>query len=124
MYQIKLRVWDKTKERWSTMEELLSEIPVSTTVGAPSVLSCGGENYEIQLFVGLLDKNGGEIYAGDIVDLQNHPFEGPIKINGVYEVGYNERMELCCGSLLLHRVLPYIAVIGNVHDNPEFLMTT
>lgn len=69
------------------------------------------------------DRDGNEVYEGDIVDLRDHPFEGPMKINGMYEVGYNERMELCCGSLLLHRELPYITVIGNVHDNPELLQT-
>jgi len=72
-------------------------------------------------YSGLNDKNGKWIYEGDLAEIRNHPFEGSIKIDGVYEIGYNERMELCCGSLLLHRVLPYITVVGNVHDNPELM---
>ena len=91
----------------------------------------GEQSYEIDCadvdpksvgqYVGLKDIKGSEIYEGDIIRIEDHPFEGPMKINGNYEVGYNERMELCCGSLLLHRERPYAVVIGNVYDNPELL---
>ncbi|MEK4360827.1 hypothetical protein NYE48_27860 [Paenibacillus sp. FSL M7-1455] len=37
------------------------------------------------------------------------------------EVGYNDRMELCCGSLLLHRERHYATVIGNKFGNPSLL---
>ncbi|WP_211749906.1 YopX family protein [Paenibacillus sp. Marseille-Q4541] len=70
---------------------------------------------------GLEDKKGTEIYEGDIVRIEGHPFEGPMKINGNYEVGYNDRMELCCGSLLLHRELPYVTVVGNMIEHPHLL---
>ncbi|WNF07246.1 YopX family protein [Brevibacillus borstelensis] len=90
---------------------------VRSNLGIPIAVEEGTE----QQFTGLRDKNGKEIYEGDIVDLRDHPFEGSMKINGVYEVGYNERMELCCGSLLLHREIPYITVIGNIYENRDLL---
>lgn len=79
------------------------------------------DEYVIVWSTGLRDRNGKEIYEGDIIRIENHPFEGPMQINGNYEVGYNERMELCCGSWLLHRMLPYITVIGNIYENPNLL---
>lgn len=88
--------------------------------GTPNA-DCTFEECKLRQFTGLRDKNGKYIYEGDLVEISDHPFEGPIKVNGIYEVGYNERMELCCGSWLLHRELPYITVIGNIYENPELL---
>lgn len=75
-------------------------------------------------YTGLKDINQKDIYEGDIVQIQGHPFEGPMQINGNYEVGYNDRMELCCGSLLLHRERHYATVIGNKFENPSLLEVT
>ncbi|AJI25392.1 hypothetical protein H8R29_23660 [Priestia megaterium] len=72
-------------------------------------------------YTGLKDKNGKEIYEGDIVKISDHPFEGSMKINGNYEVGYNKYMELCCGSLLLFRNKHYAEVIGNIHESPQLV---
>lgn len=75
----------------------------------------------VMQFTGLTDKNGKEIYEGDIVQIKDHAFQGTMNIDGNYLVYYNEYMELCCGSLILHRQLPYITVIGNIYENPELL---
>lgn len=75
-------------------------------------------------YTGMKDINQKDIYEGDIVQIQGHPFEGPMQINGNYEVGYNDRMELCCGSLLLHRERHYATVIGNKFENPSLLEVT
>ncbi|PPA84988.1 hypothetical protein C4A75_09430 [Brevibacillus laterosporus] len=67
------------------------------------------------------DWKGKEIYEGDIVRISDHPFHGSWTVNGNYEVGYNEQMELCCGSWLLFREKHYAEVIGNIYENPELL---
>jgi hypothetical protein len=72
-------------------------------------------------YTGLKDKNGKKIYEGDIVQIKDHAFQGAMNIDGNYEVYYNEYMELCCGSLILFRQLPYLTVIGNTYENPELL---
>ncbi|MGG3504704.1 YopX family protein [Paenibacillus lautus] len=73
-------------------------------------------------YTGLPDRIGKEIFDRDLVKIKGHPFHGlNMKVDGIYEVGYNDRMELCCGSWLLHRMLPYITVVGNKFDNPDML---
>ncbi|MCI0767377.1 YopX family protein [Bacillus sp. TL12] len=67
------------------------------------------------------DKNGKEIYEGDIVKISNHPFQGSIDIDGNYEVFYNEYMELSCGGWYLFRMRNWAEVIGNRFENPELL---
>ncbi len=116
--EIKFQVWDQDAKKMWTWED----IDAADKKGILRFLDMLVQDQFIpRRFTGLRDKNGKEIYEGDIVDLRDHPFEGPMKINGVYEVGYNERMELCCGSLLLHREIPYITVIGNIYENRDLL---
>ncbi|EOK11250.1 YopX family protein [Enterococcus faecalis] len=76
---------------------------------------------------GLKDKNGVEIFEGDIVSVRNHPFQKTessvgIEIDGDYKVSWNEHdLTWCAGNLLLARIKPYVTVIGNIYENPELL---
>ena len=83
---------------------------------------------EIMQYTGIKDQNGVEIFEGDIVAIENHPFEKTddsdigVKINGNYEVGWNEDdLTWCAGSLLLARVGIYVRIIGNIYENSDLL---
>ena len=85
-------------------------------------------------FVGLHDKNGKEIYEGDIVKIYGHRFDfgfkqeeiGQIKfIHGAFGF-YREKSknEYCFNNLETEEAygeLDYYEVIGNIYDNPELL---
>ena len=90
-------------------------------------------------FTGLLDRNGKEIYEGDIVlwirkkvHIEGRPLQD---FSDVCKIYYDEkkcafyfRYEMdcgaCCGVLDFNddrAEISYIEVIGNIYDNPELL---
>ncbi len=100
---------------------------------APLVNLGGGmwgmiDKYDLMQSTGLKDKNGVEIFEGDIVAVENHPFQrkedssAGMEIEGDYVVGWNQHdLTWCAGDLLLARLKPYVRVIGNIYENSELL---
>ncbi|MCG4569923.1 YopX family protein [Enterococcus faecium] len=100
---------------------------------APLVNLGGGmwgmiDKYELMQSTTLKDKNGVEIFEGDVVAVENHPFQrkedssAGMEIEGDYVVGWNQHdLTWCAGDLLLARLKPYVRVIGNIYENSELL---
>lgn len=73
-------------------------------------------------FTGLHDKNGEEIYEGDILALQetdNKVTHCPVSMNckGYWSIDFGINYGVCLGLVDKKRV----EVIGNIHDNPELM---
>lgn len=127
----KFRVWDKTNKEMLEWEELdftkelgEDEITIFEPTGQfaqPMYF------YEAMQSTGLKDKNGVEIYEGDIVELK-YPYDKRIKTRGsivwdIYKSCFGISMKETTERYELYRVTAgnYLTVIGNVHQNPELL---
>lgn len=115
MRKIKFRAWHEDEKEWMNWID-----------GLMFAIHHPEGNVKIMQFTGLFDKNGKEIYEGDIVKTDNY--------NGVHYFVV-EFMEKYCGSLSafvfdcvdgeyssVHCEATHSSeVIGNIYENPELL---
>lgn len=72
------------------------------------------ENVKIMQYTGLTDKNGKEIYEGDVIKYES--VYGDI---GTKKVDFEEGM-FCVSHLALAQ-LSSIEILGNIYENPELI---
>lgn len=87
----------------------------------------GDKDFVLLQYTGLKDKNGKEIYEGDIVSM----FQGTQKSEVLFDSGmfsvkrayrtsfYHDELEL--RHEILFNVIDTCEVIGNIYENPELL---
>lgn len=116
MREIKFRAWDVNRLRWLTVEEMkLYNFGEDVSVFR-GVRFCQ--------FTGLKDKNGVEIFEGDIVRGQEHMGEtyAPFKRFGV--VVFKKGCFFYEINAQPHQVLYALLnpeIIGNLYENPSLL---
>ena len=116
MREIKFRVWDKTQCRMFIPDGLKN--PINFT-----------ENVEHMQFTGLHDKNGKEIYEGDVVrGFDENEFgsvnnDGPVHAKVIWwENSAGFQLEAISPSEILHSDMAVnVEIIGNIYEHPELL---
>ena len=133
MREFKFRVWDTGSKRYfydiSPLPAGFKNFhPILLNPGleAPTLVVQGREEVIIQQYTGLKDKNGKEIYEGDIFESTN-PKE--ILVRFVVQWGYRDNPYSWGFKSLLNEGKSYefydvkdsMKIIGNIYENPELL---
>ena len=122
--EIKFRVWSEEDREYRTDCNLTGLF--NSVTGTPATIySDEGDRFDIEQYTGLKDKNGKEIYEGDIVFFFTEHFD---KATGGFdgEDEHNATVEWFDSGFAFMDKIPYdpnieCEVIGNIHENPELL---
>lgn len=123
MIEIKFRAFDIIGKKW-VYGDLVHNHKVTQTGVTPRVMVGG---YEVDpetagQFTGLHDKNGKEIYEGDIVELRQTIGELTLCEVSMCDKGYWCITFGICERVILGLIdRKIIKIIGNIHDNPELI---
>lgn len=144
MREIKFRAWDKKHKQMVNLdtptafcESGYDEIDyIAFSEGDAHYVDSSQvvwvEQYELMQYTGLKDKNGVEIYDGDIVKFRRHPARlSAVKVGEVRYSDQGAKFYVAWFDNELERERNYpsttdmnlrsIEVIGNIHENPELL---
>lgn len=120
-HEIKFRAWDKGHQKMSQPFDLF-ESDDYLSDGPLKFLN----NVEVMQFTGLLDKNGKEIYEGDMLAGFSET-SGPLEVqwfDGSFELHFHKSANAAyhrhCAQISSNET-NLMEVIGNVHENAELV---
>lgn len=119
MREIKFRAWDGSKmlsqKEIAFFPSIMSTNPTTLDSGLKSLQN----DMELMQYTGLKDKNGKEIYEGDVLSLDNDSLEETIVL--VYFDVDEAAWLVGDGMESLGMAVGESEVIGNIYENPELL---
>lgn len=128
--EIKFRAWDKQRKEWVKQTGNPYIFPFEGRVS----MKCWGDStghisdidysefYELQQFTGLKDKNGNQIYEGDIVAGWNGTIVGSVFYQAPsFVIKKSERTKSWNAFDIHPDDNQLYVVVGNIHENGDLL---
>ena len=132
--EIKFRAWDKLEKPWNEefkKEMIYNVAGIEFWINSIRIVDEDRHNWidfkdvEIMQYTGIKDKNGKEIYEGDIIRLKHHIDK---RINVVGKVVFLSEQasfgiidDLGQEYPLFRNTTEQIEIIGNIYENSELL---
>lgn len=130
MREIKFRAWHKPTQLMDDVvlidfyNEQIGILYADPVMQCESIQRYNFSEVEIMQYTGLNDKNGKEIYEGDIIEKTYYSYHQP-ECSELFEIKYEGlsfHFEHIKGSTFHLPFTEDIEIIGNIHDNPELVV--
>ena len=109
MKNVKFKTWDKEQRGWLKYVVMLPSGRVGHIADDGSVVCFKDADVDVLLFTGLKDKNGTDIYEGDVV-------KNPGGFS--YQIKFENGSFIPKGIPYWH---PQFEIIGNIYENAQLL---
>ena len=122
MKQIKFRAWDSISKQLFIPDGILKDGRSFLITDQKSIMAYDLDKFPLMQYTGLKDKNGKEIYEGDIIKwcVWDHKVEWEKHSASYGAYALSDIIDIYSMKLDPHNWMD-AEVIGNIYENPELL---